>query len=416
MNRILRREGSWHLLRNKFLAKETHSILCFTCKYRASLFSSFTQHEADAGVPFSEKLRRKIWGTDLRPGQTYPNAQINNSERTEPEKNQSKKLINKRHSLIAASEGFDQYEPAVTWDGLHQIGGQEEMLVQEWLPGNKFRDSFIPKDVITDTDEITASLHRALVEIFVWHQAGYDPNDIHMTQESSIDLTRNVQIAFSNTTGVTLQYPDDHTREKIIDSLKCPRVVVESIAVDKISESDGSEDKSSSTQTETAMTGDSMEFPESQDREVKEPPVDELQSESETKINEKYPLDIISEPVNYQELVASWETSWMEIPITDPVIKFAVIKRITNLSGIRIPDAAITSMITTRSFLDQIIKPPKSQKLADFLVQKAELINLPNVSVHPRRITLREKETAVGRWKLIEEEFTARDIMPEKDS
>ncbi|TQS35300.1 hypothetical protein Golomagni_04284 [Golovinomyces magnicellulatus] len=416
MHHILRGERALHLLRNEFLAKKTHSIICFTCKYRALSFSSFSQQEADAGVPFSEKVRRKIWGTDLPPGQTYPYAQTNESERVESERNQPKFLKKKKHSLTAAREGFDQYEPAVTWDGLHQIGGQEEMLVQEWLPGNKFRNSFIPKDVMTDTDEITASLHRAIVEIFVWHQAGHDLNDIYMTQEPSVDLTRNVQIAFSNTTGVTLQYPDDYIREKIIDSLKRPKVVEESITVDKISEKDGLEDNSSITQTETAKTDDSMESPDSQDSKVKEPPIDELQSEVDSKINENDPFDLISESVNYQELVASWETSWMEIPITDPAIKFAVIKRITNLSGIRIPDVAITSMITTRAFLDQIIKPPKSQKLAEFLVQKGELVNLPNVSIYPRRITLRDKETAVGRWKLIEEEFIARDIMPEKEN
>ena len=42
--------------------------------------------------------------------------------------------------------------------------------------------------------------------------------------------------------------------------------------------------------------------------------------------------------------------------------------------------------------------------------EQPELTQLPNVTFVPRRVTRGDRETAVGRYKLIEEEFRKRDL------
>lgn len=55
-------------------------------------------------------------------------------------------------------------------------------------------------------------------------------------------------------------------------------------------------------------------------------------------------------------------------------------------------------------------KQPKPQKLAEALERRNDLQQLGNVKIHSRKIGPIEKETAVGRWKVIEEELTKRGL------
>lgn len=55
-------------------------------------------------------------------------------------------------------------------------------------------------------------------------------------------------------------------------------------------------------------------------------------------------------------------------------------------------------------------KPPKAKKLAEVLQQRGDLDQLANVKLHGRRQTPIDKETAVGRWKVIEEELRLRGL------
>lgn len=81
-----------------------------------------------------------------------------------------------------------------------------------------------------------------------------------------------------------------------------------------------------------------------------------------------------------------------------------------QLTGIRIPDSAVTSSHTVRSLLAHLSRKPKPAKLFDELVQKDDLVNLPNVKVFDRRITPIDREKIVGRWKIIERELTSRGL------
>jgi hypothetical protein len=55
-------------------------------------------------------------------------------------------------------------------------------------------------------------------------------------------------------------------------------------------------------------------------------------------------------------------------------------------------------------------KEPAPTKLVETLEKRSALPTLRNVSLHSRRITPIDKEIAVGRWKVIEEELKKRDL------
>lgn len=87
-----------------------------------------------------------------------------------------------------------------------------------------------------------------------------------------------------------------------------------------------------------------------------------------------------------------------------------VLKRTLHLTGIHFPDAAITHTNDVQTLLSHLAKKPKPTKLNQDLQVKKELKNLSNVHVYNRRITSVDKEVAVGRWKIIEQELIERGL------
>jgi len=87
-----------------------------------------------------------------------------------------------------------------------------------------------------------------------------------------------------------------------------------------------------------------------------------------------------------------------------------ILKRITQLTGIRLPDPTISSATTLRDLYTAYKIKPAPKKLA----QSSELQGLssaaPNITVHGKRQTPIHKEMQVGRWKVIEEELTRRGL------
>jgi hypothetical protein len=81
-----------------------------------------------------------------------------------------------------------------------------------------------------------------------------------------------------------------------------------------------------------------------------------------------------------------------------------------QLTGLRIPDAAIMPAKTVKGLLAHLVKPPKPRKLVDALQQKEELMNIPNVSIYAKRVTPIDKHKSVGRWKVIEQQLTERGL------
>ncbi|CCU81632.1 hypothetical protein BGHDH14_bgh03879 [Blumeria hordei DH14] len=371
--------------------------LCAICISQTKLYSSSSRREVDTSLPFTEKLRRKIWGTNEPPGNLNPYGKQNHIDQSDQLETNPTKL--EREMSRAVETDQTDFEPATTWDGLELIGDEKDVVSRkEWLPGNNFKASFLPKHVMIDRDEITATLHRAIVEVMTWKQSGRNISEI-TTSTPGPDLTTKVQI-INSAPDTALQFPDETCRENIIQSLTHV-------------EDDSKATSPHSTSSDEVMSPE--DNAETQESEFANQSSQNLLMSREKNIPVIYQLKTVQKSnmsSTYAELISTWDPTWTKTSLRDPAIKFAVIKRMMQLSGIRIPDNVITSAETIRALLNHIVKPPKSHKLLETLSQNEELLGLPNVSVFPRRITLCDKEKAVGRWKLIESEFEARGLTP----
>ncbi|KAL1640299.1 hypothetical protein SLS58_007115 [Diplodia intermedia] len=111
------------------------------------------------------------------------------------------------------------------------------------------------------------------------------------------------------------------------------------------------------------------------------------------------------EEVSQQEI---WALS--PISLRDPAIKFAVVKRVMQLTGTRISDPIIAKSDTAGILLSNITKKPQPTKLFEKLERDQMLSHLRNVKISPRRITPIDKEKQVGRWKVIEQKLLDKNL------
>ena len=124
-------------------------FICIQCRHRAishlskTAFSTSTSRKADNDkLPYSEKLRRRIWGTDTPPGQLDPYTQesaLERKRRLDREESSVSESASETDTASLASDAKFDYVPATTWDGLEQIGGATGWWEEAWDQEHKFR-------------------------------------------------------------------------------------------------------------------------------------------------------------------------------------------------------------------------------------------------------------------------------------
>ena len=102
---------------------------------RATITTSASRAaEQNGQLPFSEKLRRKIWGTDTPPGQADP---YTKQPKDVKGASASEERGTHENSTLVADPQLD-YVPASTWDGLEQIGGATGWWEDAWDKEHQF--------------------------------------------------------------------------------------------------------------------------------------------------------------------------------------------------------------------------------------------------------------------------------------
>jgi hypothetical protein len=283
MRRISRIDRSIALLWARTIAPTPSPHLCSACMHQGASYSTSLIRPAPANTkaPFTEKIRQRIWGTDQPPGQEDPYGDASvfdrtkrGLEKTEVEEPETPEALETAEAT--ATEVSADYEPAHTWDGLEEVGGFSEY----WDSDNQFR-GFLPAEITTDTAEVTAALHRAMVEVFALQRAGKQLVEVSSTVPGE-DLTYEVKLSPS-ATGATLQFSDNSSLAQVVQSL-APAV-------------DETKEKGAPTQSEEDVVADrSTEDPQAGN----------------------------TSDLAYADIVASWDPSWLQISLENPEVKFAV--------------------------------------------------------------------------------------------
>lgn len=165
-------------------------------------------------------------------------------------------------STTAAAELDPNYEPATSWDGLMEVGGEQ---VEEF-----YFEGFIPAETAKNVHEAAAAVHRAVVEIFSAEQSGRRLSEISSIGREN-DKTYKVEISGSPTAPV-LRFKDGLSEESIL------KPMIDQGAQEQTNQIDGN----------LADQLDGLPF------------------------------------IDFEKQVASWDPAWLQISLEDPKIKFAV--------------------------------------------------------------------------------------------
>ncbi|OTB10626.1 hypothetical protein K445DRAFT_322858 [Daldinia sp. EC12] len=248
------------------------------------------------------------------------------------------------------------YVPALTADGLETVGGLRNWWdrPEHWLADFT---GFKPLNSVLDPAVLETSVRRAVIEAFVLKQAGRED-----------ELVKAWPIAGE----------DELNRLLSVEINVAP---------------DGA----------VSLTGDISSV------------LDSLSQKSEPIMAEESVVGSTSVPVpsaeEAQKYKSAWGHEWKAVSLSDPRIKFAVTKRIFQLTGQLVHDHQLSSITDVRSLLHAVQKPPKPKTLTEEIQERRQdLVQIPNVSFATKRITRGDREKAVGRFKLIEEELKKRDL------
>ncbi|KAL9624373.1 MAG: hypothetical protein Q9160_001335 [Pyrenula sp. 1 TL-2023] len=261
-----------------------------------------------------------------------------------------------------------QFTPASTWDGLDHVGLEKPVSDYQFLPFSKE----VRTNKLTEPKQIANAIHQAVVEVFTLKGAGMSMNTTREVLEHSDEALQ--AIKRTKIDGVTesgeaiLSFHDAEARDLIVNEL----------------------------------VGDLEEDATSQD------PVDAQSSTSSDTTTTSKP----SSPRRLPPPPNASPDSFNAISLSSLRIKFALIKRITHLTGHRIPDPTLTSMTTLRSVYDHLLRAakPNPTKIAERLQAKEELASLRNVKISGKRQTIVQREKEVGRLKVIDEELGRRGL------
>ncbi|KAI1077935.1 ribosomal subunit 39S-domain-containing protein [Whalleya microplaca] len=248
------------------------------------------------------------------------------------------------------------YAPAETAEGLETVGGVKDWWErrEHWTKDGDFV-SFRPRNKLQDPAVLEAHVRRAVVEAYILRHAG---REAELTSAWSVgsqgDLERVMRIGIS---------------------------VAEDGAV--------------------SVNGDAAAILASLDGSREVPDVNTEGTAANPGLSAK----------RAAKLIEAWDPSWKKASLSDPRIKFAVTKRVFQLTGHLVPDHQLPTLNNVHALLRLVQRPPKPKTLTQEIQKRnQDLLELPNVTVASKRVTRGDKEKAVGRFKLIEEEFKKRDL------
>lgn len=394
----------------------------------------------------SETVRRMLWGTDSPPGQEDPYVALSESEKRKSKGTEDSVVV----AEGAPEEGVgppdvatSNYVPATTWDGLDQIGGATGWWEEAWDQEHPFQryvlrlcwqsfpsltrycDSFMASSKMTSREEVEAAVRRAVIEVFTLKDAERPLTDaVNALDDKVTPNLDNVVFSESDDASVVLNYLDAQVRQEILDSMDLSRrEPARKVPVRKVLVGKGPARKVSETQPaeETSEIEIEPEFTDPDDIAEVEAMVDDASSEIKL-ADDAHQMGKSHTP---DSTIA--ESGWQNVSLGDTDVKFAVrylnihfssritdyvqvLKRVMQLTGVRIPDHAIEDISTAKALVGHLVKKPKPKKLVESLLVNERLTALPNVQIFDRRYTPIDKEKEIGRWKVIEKELQRRGL------
>ncbi|KAF3491121.1 uncharacterized protein GIQ15_00638 [Arthroderma uncinatum] len=364
--------------------------VCTNCRWqslprtRNLIYTASRRYNSSDNLPFTEIVRRKLWGTENPPGLKDPYGGESILERRAREFRESKGEVSREpesHEVPeepvqaataeASAEPVGDYVPATTWDGLEHIGSLGEWWDKPATEMDRF-DAFMRREKVTNNDDILAILHQVMVELSVLKELNKPLGsacDILEHGPETLALINQVEVTPSTDgSEAALAFPSEDVKAKIFEFFR---------EFDAIS--------------------------------TEEPAATEEVPSTESEMNSASEL---TQETSSFELSPPKNTEFLNVALGSPDLKFAYLKRASQLTGHLIPDHELASMSNPSAVLEYLIRAstPKPTKLADQLLAEGIFDGIPNVKIYDRRQTPIDREIETGQWKVIEEELIKRGL------
>ncbi|KAL2860908.1 mitochondrial 54S ribosomal mL50 protein [Aspergillus lucknowensis] len=366
--------------------------VCSVCRQEARprpfVARQFLRNASDA-TPITERVRRKLWGTDNPPGLKDPYGGEGVFEKkfkrgqSAPQEDESAEVTRAAGTENAVVEDAlpeeTPYEPATTWEGLQRVGH-----LGRWsdLPPSEADayNSFSSNRRLTKLGHVSLAAHQTAVELCLMHLLKKPLTsicDVAEHEKPVFKLIWNCKIQPKSNTewDSALVYPDKETEDALI----------------YIFEQIGGAQQAAPEANAAAEDAEAAELEDTQDRDSAQEP------RSIPFFGYKYAKD----------------RGFLALSLNDPVTKFAFLKRFSQLTGQYFPDPILHSISSVGQVIDHIKTElkPKPKKLADHLVGDDSLQSLPNVKVFVKKQKPWHKDEELGRKKLIDAELRERGLV-----
>lgn len=238
-----------------------------------------------------------------------------------------------------------------------------------------------------------------------------DLNDVKYIPIETDIKHRFIKVVPGAAGSVSLEFPTDTWRQEIIDAVRSSEELVEDEYVEDEIDAVAAPGTAADAVTPTRAEAEAV--------------VEDLAEPAAEKPKAQKPAAEI--PLDKKGVPKDWGRSsmWRNIRLDDQAFKFALIKRVIQLTGHKIPDLAIAVSDHLGGLMVLGFKYQAPKKLANRLLEKPQNFQEPNrqwkkpanVTVHKKRQTYVHAEKQVGRWKEIQKELKKRGLpLPRRSS
>ncbi|KAL1968531.1 hypothetical protein VTN77DRAFT_1741 [Rasamsonia byssochlamydoides] len=380
------------------LRLSTSLYVCSNCRQeflpRASLNPQSRRNASDS-TPFTEKVRRKLWGTDNPPGLKDPyggegviERAFRRRTRGQDEQEQAPAEQPVETGEVAPPQ---EYTAATTWDGLQRMGHLGRWSDFPPTEADEYH-GFVSDRKLVKKEHLRLAAHQTAVELCLMHELKKPLTavcDILEHERSVFRMIWKCKIQPAEDSGSLdgrLVFPNKNYKDTLY-------YVFEQVGRAPELEEASEEAASKEAASEEAVDPEAIEEEDPEDLEDIE--------------------EDVRHPQPFFGIIRPRDKGFLTISLTDPATKFAFLKRFAQLTGYHFPDPVISSIKTVKQaieYIEQVINPPP-KKLADQLAMKGSLKNLPNVKIYRTRRTKTHEDEELGRKKIIEAELRRRGLI-----
>ncbi|KAL4865961.1 hypothetical protein BDV12DRAFT_187774 [Aspergillus spectabilis] len=370
--------------------------VCSVCRQetrpRPLIARQFLRNASDSSS-ITERVRRKIWGTDNPPGLKDPYGGEGVFEKKFKKGREGRQVVPEEEAVeVSQGKGANaetqnivpevaepvdsSYEPATSWEGIQRIGHLGKWTDVPATDADAYT-SFSSNRRLTKPGLLYLAAQQAAVELSVMHSLQLPLTricDVIEHEEAVFELLYHckVQPKSGGQWDLALEYPDKEAEDALVYIFKQIGAPAEP--------------------TETAAETEEI--------------TEEVGEVEEAAIEEAEPVQK-TRGLSFFGHTHSYDNGFLSLSLADPAIKFAFVKRFSQLAGHHLPDPVIESAASIQNIIDHVLNvtKPKPKKLAQELAANKGLTGLPNVKVFAKRQGPRDKDEELGRRKLIEAEL-----------